>query len=80
MANQHWYIERQQKLPPTELQEIQDRVRWANNVQAQPDPSQEPTQPPPILEIIPEDQKRAGKWGTPTDPKGRENCRSGKPH
>ena len=24
--------------------------------------------------------KRAEKWGSLTDPRGRENCRSGKPH
>ena len=38
LANQHWCIERKQKLTPTKLQEIQDRVGWANNVHAQLDP------------------------------------------
>lgn len=34
LANQRRYIQRQQKLTPTELQEIQDRVSWANNISA----------------------------------------------
>ena len=64
LANQRWYIERQQKLTPTELQEIQDRVSWANNVHAQPDPSQGPTQPPPTLTITPEDQNKQENGST----------------
>ena len=74
MANQRRYIERRQKLTPTELQEIQDRVKWANNTHAQPEPP-EPTQPPPNLEIPPEDEKEQENGAaqqTPEDEKAAE--------
>ena len=60
-------IERQQKLTSTELQEILDRIRWTNNVPAQLDPPQEPTQPPPNLENIPKDEN-SRKMGQPNRP------------
>lgn len=83
LANQSWYIERQKKLTPTELQDIQDRARRVNNVYARPYPPQdlEATQLLPVkLGNLTERLKRSGKCGSPTDPEGWENCRSGKHH
>jgi len=50
------------------------RVKWANNAHAQPEPP-EPTQPPPNLEILPEDeneQENGAVQRTPEDEKTAE--------
>lgn len=81
LAHQHrLYIERRLKLTPTKLQEIHDRVRWANNVHAQLDSPQEPTQPPLNPEIILEDeneQENGAAQQTPKDKKMKKKI--GKP-
>ena len=80
LANECRYIERQQKLTPTELQEIKDRVGWANNIPAQMDPPREPTQPPPNLEIIPQDENKQENRAAQQTPEDEEMKKSGKRH
>ena len=61
-------------------QEIKDRVGWVNNILAQLDPPQEPTQPPPNLEIIPQDENKQENRAAQQTPEDEETKKSGKPH
>ena len=50
----------------------QNRVGWANNIPAQLDPLQEPTQPPLNLEIIPQDENKQENRVAPQTPEDKE--------